>query len=288
MRAETSDYTFRPLEADVPASAKKPAVPVRSGAGEEPGAVLPDGDAGESAADGGEDASEEAVPATREEPVESEAERTIRFAQVQAQAIVEDARLEGQELKDQMRAEAESEAEDIRSKAREEGYAHGYAEGMAEAGHEAKLARDRQALEETEEIAKFLEDAYDEKVRLLDDAREDLKNMAIAIAEKVIRISLRGSSDILLKMVDAATDTHKKSEWAHIYIADCDIKGKARTLPELTAALSHVSERVKIIPMADDESGTCIVELPDVILDASVSTQLGNIREALADVSMDE
>ena len=40
--------------------------------------------------------------------------------------------------------------------------------------------------------------------------------------------------------------------------------------------------------MADDESGTCIVELPDAILDASVSTQLANIREVLDSVGTDD
>ena len=88
-------------------------------------------------------------------------------------------------------------------------------------------------------------------------------------------------------MVDAATDTHKRCEWARIYVADCDLGGRAFTAPELTAALGHVSRRIRIIPMVDDESGTCIVELPDVILDASVSTQLGKIREVLSGVTVD-
>ena len=33
--------------------------------------------------------------------------------------------------------------------------------------------------------------------------------------------------------------------------------------------------------MADDESGTCIIEMPDEIIDASVSTQLDNIKDIL-------
>ena len=111
--------------------------------------------------------------------------------------------------------------------------------------------------------------------------------MALTVAEKVIRVSLKNSDDILRRMVEAATDTHKRCEWAHIYIADCDVHGKANTVPELAAALSHISDRVRVIPMADDESGTCIVELPDVIYDASVSTQMGNIREILDSTGTD-
>ena len=133
-----------------------------------------------------------------------------------------------------------------------------------------------------------MEGAARARDRMLDNAREELKDLAIAVAEKVIHVSLKNSSDIILRMVDAATDTHKRCEWAHIYVADCDVGGKAYTVPELTAALSHIAERVRVIPMPDEESGTCIVELPDVILDASVSTQLENIKETLDGVVLED
>ena len=35
--------------------------------------------------------------------------------------------------------------------------------------------------------------------------------------------------------------------------------------------------------MADDEAGTCIIEMPDEIIDASAATQLNNIRTMLSD-----
>ena len=35
--------------------------------------------------------------------------------------------------------------------------------------------------------------------------------------------------------------------------------------------------------MGDDEGGTCIVETPEEIVDASVSTQMSNIRDVLRD-----
>ena len=53
--------------------------------------------------------------------------------------------------------------------------------------------------------------------------------------------------------------------------------------PALTTALGALSQHVKIVPMGDDESGTCIVETPEEIIDASVSTQMSNIRDILRD-----
>jgi flagellar assembly protein FliH len=52
----------------------------------------------------------------------------------------------------------------------------------------------------------------------------------------------------------------------------------------LATALSTLSDRVRIIPVADDEPGTCIIEMPDEIIDASASTQLNNLRGMLMDL----
>jgi len=222
------------------------------------------------------------------EAAPSPEEELISFAQVQADAILKDARREAEEYKAQVQEEFEKEKAAALSAAKKEGYAAGYAEGMASANAEAKAELNRLAQDQVDAVAKFLDEAVQMRDQFLDDSREELKDLALAIAEKVIRVSLRSSSDILMRMVDAATDTHKRCEWVHIYIADCDVQGKANAIPQLTAALRRLSARVKVIPMADDESGTCIVEMPDVIIDASVSTQLGSIREVLSNAAMDK
>ena len=245
-----------------------------------------------------EDTPKNAVsPAAAESPAEAEdappGEPTpetdpLGFAKIQAEAILADAKREAEQYKEQLRAEFDEELEAARRNAREEGYSRGYAEGMAQAMQEGKAERERMAREQIKGIESFLEAAARARDRMLDDSREELKDLAVTIAEKIIHVSLKNSSDIILRMVDAATDTHKRCEWAHIYVADCDVGGKAYTVPELTAALSHIADRVRVIPMLDEESGTCIVEMPDVIYDASASTQLENIREVLGGVVLED
>ena len=215
------------------------------------------------------------------------AEQEIRYAQIQAEAILADARQDAEAWKEQARTEAEEEIELLRKTAHDEGYQLGYAEGMSKAQEEGRREREEMARDQLQAVEIFLEQAAKERDRMLDNSREELKDLAIAIAEKVIRVSLKNSSDIILRMADAATDTHKRCEWVRIYVADCDVEGKVYTASELAAALGHLSGRIRVVPMADDESGTCIVEMPDVILDASVSTQLDNIREVLGSVPPD-
>lgn len=207
----------------------------------------------------------------------------VDYARVQAEAILATANLDAERIKEQAKAEALAEAAaeigELKERARAEGYEQGYAEGMAQARADGRLELERQAAEQAEAVDRFLESAAHAKELVINQAEAEMRDLALTIAEKVIRVSLKSSADILLRMIETATEKHRRCEWVQIYIADCDARKLSLTAPEMTAALGHLSDRVRIIPMADDESGTCIIEMPDEILDASVSTQMENIRE---------
>ncbi len=274
LSGEASNYVFKPA-AELKVDGKAPA--------RERPAPQPEPEPVES-----EELSEDVAEQEEQEREPTPETDPLGFARVQANAILADARAEAERYKETARAEFEEELEAAKRAARDEGYSRGYAEGMAQSMQEGREERERMALEQIKGIEAFLEAAARARDNMLDNAREELKDLAVAVAEKVIHVSLKNSSDIILRMVDAATDTHKRCEWAHIYVSDCDVGGKAYTVPELTAALSHIADRVRVIPMPDEESGTCIVELPDVILDASVSTQLGNMKEVLDGVVLED
>lgn len=214
-------------------------------------------------------------------------ESPVDFARIQAEAIMQVAYREAEELKEAALAQAEQKSEEMLRQARDEGYSRGFAEGMAGAMTEAKRQREQLAVEQTKEIKDFLESAAIEREHLLKETHDELKNLSLAIAEKVIRVSLKSSGDIILRMIESATEKHRRCEWVHVYIADCDAKTMTFTAPQLASSLSHVSDRVRLIPMADEESGTCIIEMPDEIIDASVSTQLENIKTVLANSEPD-
>lgn len=228
-----------------------------------------------------EDAEAEPAPAEAEPPAEPRQSTPVDFARVQAEAILAAARLEAEQIKEKALKDAEEEVHELYRAARADGYNGGFAEGMAAAMSEAQTEIARQVEEQGAEVKRFLEAAVHSRDLILQDTREDLRDLALAVAEKVIRVSLKSSGDILLRMIDTATEKHRRCEWVQIYIADCDTKNISLSTPELTAALGHLSNRIRIIPMADDESGTCIIEMPDEIIDASVSTQMDNIREVI-------
>ncbi|MCI9643838.1 MAG: F0F1 ATP synthase subunit delta [Oscillibacter sp.] len=228
---------------------------------------------------------EEAAEALEPEP-EPEPD-PVSFAQIQAEQIIADAHRRAGEILDQARLEAEIKAQELFESSRqsglESGRAEGLAQGAAQALQEGQRAQRRQAEELAADFDKFLERAGAALDRQMDENVGDLRDLAIAIAEKVVCVSLKSSSEVIGRMIQTAIDKRKRREWAHIYIAECDAKHLSKVPASLMNALSALSDRVRIIPMADDEAGTCIIETPDEIVDASAATQMNHIRTLLSD-----
>lgn len=216
-------------------------------------------------------------------PLSAPKQTPIDYAKLQAEAIIESARQQAQELLERSKEEISSELDELRAIAKEEGFRAGYAEGLSHAAAEAQLQRANQAMELSGEVQRFLEKASLAQDEMLKQTQDELRDLAIAIAEKIVRISLKSSGEVIARMIQGATEKLRRKEWVHIYIADCDTKALAKTSPQLSATLAYLSDHIKIVPIADDESGTCIIEMPDEIIDASVSTQLSNIQELLSE-----
>ena len=206
----------------------------------------------------------------------------LRYAQIQADEILRAARQQAEELLEQARQEAQEDAARLREKAREEGWedaghADGVLHGTAQALEEGRKDREEKLSALEASVGRFLERANDALDKQMEQNVDELRDLAISVAEKVIAVSLKSSSEVIGRMIQAAVDRRKRREWVRIYVAECDGLSMKMS-PQLVAALSSLSDQVRIIPMADDESGTCIIEMPDEIIDASAATQINNIR----------
>jgi flagellar assembly protein FliH len=228
---------------------------------------------------------EEKKEEERPEPKEPEPKpkTPIDFASVQADQILREARRQADEILARAAQEAEAQAQAARDAAREDGYQAGYAQGAADAAQEGKRQREAQAAALEADVKKFLEQANTALERQMEEREEDLKELAMTVAEKVVCVSLKSSSEVISRMIQTAIDKRKHKEWVRIYISECDAKSLTEIPPSLASALSALSDRVRIIPVAEDEPGTCIIEMPDEIVDASASTQLNNLRGIITD-----
>ena len=238
------------------------------------------------------EALEPETPDTAEPEAPSEAkpnfETVFDYANIQTEAILADARRQAEQIKTSARISVEQELDILREQARQEGYRDGFSKGMSDAAEQGKKEREQQAQAQEERLAAFLEKASQQQDDLLERSKDDMRDLAIAVAEKIVRVSLRSSGAVIAKRIQGATEKLKRREWVHIYVAGCDAPGLAKVTARLTPALSALSDHIRIVPLTDEEAGTCIVEMPDTIIDASVSTQLSNIKTLLADIPADD
>ena len=183
--------------------------------------------------------------------------------------------------------QARIEALRIKKEAYEEGYVEGMEKGCEDGRkkayeeHREELKGEYQNLRE--KLEKYAVDMQHAKEKVTEDYLDDLKNISLAIGEKIIQTSLKSSGDVVKNMILAATEKLKRTAWAKIYISD-DPEEKAASIrgdADLLRELSKISDNVKIIVMEDAAPGTCIVELPQEVMDISVSTQMENIKEIL-------
>lgn len=190
------------------------------------------------------------------------------------QAVLAEAKKQAEEI----RLQAEHDAEVLKEEAFAQASGTGYQEGYQKAYDEHKERFD-------EEIAVFLIQARDviegyerEKNELISRNIEELRDLSVAIAEKVIQVSLKTSGEIIKKMIITATSKMKSKEWAKIYLSKSDSALIVEANADLIEAISHLSEHIKVVVMEDAAPGTCIIELPDQIIDAGAATQIENIR----------
>lgn len=222
-----------------------------------------------------------------EEPEEEEAEddraeeeKEEKFATDAANAIIKEA----EERAQQILADAREQADILRQKSFRDGQEEGRQDGYREAYEEQRRLLDEEIRQLQTNAADVIKSVSIEKEKLLEQYVDDLKRISLAVAEKIIQTSLQSSGDIVKRMILAATDKITKKQWAKIYITKCSTSISMNVDTEFLDAMSKLSDNIKIITMDNGEEGTCIIELPDEIIDASVSTQLENIKDILNNV----
>lgn len=215
---------------------------------------------------------EEEKSAIEEEVVE---DTTLIDAQIKADEMIEAARIEGEKI-----------CQDAYEKGFQQGMEAGKEAGYQQAYKEHKAELDQQKQNLENELTDLIELCTVQKQQVLERYLDDLKNLSVAVAEKVIHVSLKSSSDVIKRMIIAATDKLKKTQWAKIYISKCDSRFLVEGDGALLKSLTHLSDNIKIVTMDNEENGICIVELPDEVIDASVSAQMENIKDILSNARL--
>ena len=175
-----------------------------------------------------------------------------------------------------IRQEAQSDAEKIRKEAfadaRKEGLEKGEKEGFAK------------GLDQVNSLIRKLEDLthdVDETRRnILENARHDIVDLAVGIAEKIVKTTCVTQRDIVVRNAEYALGMLKEKSPVVIRgnLADMDVAREYRSL------LMNMFDKVESIKLAEDpevHQGGCIVESAAGGVDANIPTQFSSIRSSL-------
>lgn len=220
---------------------------------------------------------QEWTPPTVEELSMMEGAQIIENAKKDATQTLVQAKNQAEKLIE----EAQEEIETLRKEAFNEGFKSGYEEGYRKAAKEQdKVFKGmQQSFQQDMEVAlSSIESAKEKSLRTYLD---ELKNCAIAIAEKVIHISLTSSGDIIKRMIISEAEKLKETAWVKVYMEKTDYEMMMEADADVISELSRLSNNIKFIVMDQDKRGSCIIETPEEIVDISVDTQLENIKEIL-------
>ena len=209
--------------------------------------------------------------------------------------VVEDAReqvrqilLKANEMAGDILREAGTQAEQLKKTAIEEGCREGFEAGYKSGTEQAAMEQADFFRRQEEEFRKDMEQAMasigQAKEKSLRNYLEELKDCSVAIAEKVIHISLRSSGEVIKRMLVAETEKLGKTAWVKIYMEKTDYDMMADADADVVSELAKLSDNIKFVVMDKESSGNCIIEMPDEIVDISVDTQMDNIREILGNI----
>lgn len=192
----------------------------------------------------------------------AQADRIIEYARMQAAKIISDAGTQAKLMMEQ---------------AKKQGYQDGERGGLETAHLEIGEA--------VNEISALLHSLEEQKAGMLKEYEGKIRDLAIHIAKKVIQTEMDQNSDTLLNIYKSAVQELRDQEWIRLSVSDLQVQFATENA-DMLMSLAKGAKHIEIVGMPEAPKGTCIVETPDGIIDASLETQMDKIKEAFAGVEM--
>ncbi len=195
--------------------------------------------------------------------------QALDAARQEADSIIARAHAKAQALGEQISAAAADEANRLKEQARAEGFVQG------------KEQATQQLQSKLDDITALLDRIDDRQRELIDGTEESIKLLVVDIVRKIVGKTLKEDDKALVGIVERALSSYKNTDWVKITISETDASTSCITDKSVLMELLDLSGSIEIEVLEDGASGLCIVETPDGIADASVETQLCNLKEIL-------
>jgi flagellar assembly protein FliH len=201
-------------------------------------------------------------------------ESIIEEANYERERIIEDSQKEAEAII----LQSEKRREEIFNKAYQEGLKIGQDEGFKIGEEEAGRL--------IHQMKEIITNAEQKRQNIIKEAEEDIVELAILIAKKIVKKELEIDKEIVIRNVKEALKKVSDREEITIRVNLNDLKLTEAHKEEFLKEVSGV----KKINIKDDptiEPGGCRIETDFGSVDADISTQLEEIKEALKKVSQE-
>lgn len=199
-----------------------------------------------------------------------QAHQLLEEAQEQARNIIREASARAQQERDDLLAQTNEQCEQLRQQAFAQSSELGLKQGLRE-GIEQQIETVRSAVESLEQTISRIEG---EHAGFMAEHEQNLKWLALEIAGKILGARIEQDDTQMISLVKAAVSTVKKSKWITIELSN-RMTSLIQTLEDQLKLAGD--DKIDVRPIEAPE-GTCIIDTPDGVIDASISTQLENLR----------
>jgi len=160
-----------------------------------------------------------------------------------------------------------------------------YAQGKQDALEEIEQER-QQLFANLKNAAATLQEACDEidqlRTRLFEQGREDIINLVITLARKIIGREITTDRQAIARNVQTAFDLAIKNDQYDIWLHPDDLKVVEEMIPELISSVQQL-KHITLKTDPDITPGGCRLDSDICTVDASIEAQLDTVGEFLAE-----
>jgi flagellar assembly protein FliH len=193
-------------------------------------------------------------------------------AEQDAGRIISDAQNRAYQIENELRQNISSQQREALDKGREEGLSEGFDEGKAEV--------DR-LIERTRLI---LERAQDKRAEILAETEQEIVNLVLLIARKVIKVISENQRNIIISNVIEALRKVKARGNVIIRVNMLDLKLTTEHKEDFISMLEGVKS-IQVVEDSSVDSGGCIIETDFGEIDARIASQLAELENRILEIS---
>lgn len=208
---------------------------------------------------------EENSPVKNSDKIKTASEEILMASHEQARQIV---------------SAAKQQSNDILKQAKNQGYKEGLAQGREEGLAQIQAEGEEKLQRIHSEVKNLIKQAENIRVQLLGGAEEEVVELAMTIASKVIRNHVKVKRDTVVQLAAEALERAISAGFYTIFVNPDDVELLREFISELRRSASG-GARIHIISDGSISQGGCKVETVHGLVDMTLESQLEQIRKAL-------